>query len=62
MEQLQTILDMTPDYSDHASWPTITLTVPPHIKNAFYRFTDKAITDHERLEMLLRLAGWEKDE
>lgn len=62
VEQLQTIIDMTPDYTDHASWPTISLTVPPHIKNAFYRFTEQAITDHERLEMLLRLAGWGKDE
>jgi hypothetical protein len=62
LEQLQTIIDMTPDYSDHASWPTISLTVPPHIKNAFYRFTEQAMTDHERLEMLLRLAGWGKED
>lgn len=58
LEQLQAILDMAPTYEDFASWPTITLTVPPHLKNAFYKFTNHAVSDHERLEMLLRMAGW----
>lgn len=58
LEQLKAIADMEPDYTDHASWPTITLTVPPHLKNAFYDYTEHAVSDHERLEMLLRMAGW----
>lgn len=58
LEQLQAILDIPPAYEDFASWPTITLTVPPHLKNGFYEFTNHAVSDHERLEMLLRLAGW----
>lgn len=59
LEALKALSEIEPDYTDHASWPTITLTVPPHLKNAFYEFTDHAISDHERLEMLLRLAGWD---
>lgn len=58
LEQLQAILDIPPAYEEFASWPTITLTVPPHLKNAFYEFTNHAVSDHERLEMLLRMAGW----
>lgn len=60
LEALKALADMEPDYSDHASWPTITLTVPPHLKNAFYDFTEHAVSDHERLEMLLTMAGWKK--
>lgn len=62
LHQLQAILDMPPNYEDFASWPTISLTVPPHLKNAFYEFTNHAISDHERLEMLLRMAGWKPKE
>lgn len=58
LHQLQAILDIPPTYEDFASWPTLSLTVPPHLKNAFYEFTDHAVSDHERLEVLLRLAGW----
>jgi hypothetical protein len=62
LEQLKALADVEPDYGDHASWPTITLTVPPHLKNAFYEFTEHAVSDHERLEMLLRMAGWRSEE
>lgn len=61
LEALTALADMEPDYTDHASWPTLTLTVPPHLKNAFYEFTEHAVSDHERLELLLRLAGWNKE-
>lgn len=62
LEALTALAEMKPDYGDHASWPTITLTVPPHLKNAFYEITEHAVSDHERLEMLLRLAGWKGSE
>lgn len=58
LEQLQAILDIPPTYEDFASWPTLTLAVPPHLKNAFYEFTDHAVSDHDRLAMLLKMAGW----
>lgn len=61
LEQLRTLLDMKPTYEDFASWPTLSLVVPPHLKNAFYKFTDHAVSDHERLEMLLRMAGWQEE-
>lgn len=62
LHALQAILDIPPTYEDFASWPTISLTVPPHLKTAFYKFTDHAVSDHERLEMLLRMAGWKQEE
>ncbi len=58
LEALQALVAMEPAYDEYASWPTITLTVPPHLKNAFYQVTNHAVSDHERLELLLRLAGW----
>lgn len=61
LEQLSTLLDITPSYDEFASWPTISLTVPPHLKNAFYKFTDHAVSDHDRLELVLRLAGWKPE-
>lgn len=61
LEQLQTLLDLTPIYDEHASWPTLSLIVPPHLKNAFYKFTSHAVSDHDRLEMLLRMAGWQEE-
>jgi ParB-like chromosome segregation protein Spo0J len=61
LEALRALAEIEPDYGDHASWPTITLTVPPHLKNAFYEFTEHAVSDHDRLEMLLRLAGWQEE-
>jgi ParB/RepB/Spo0J family partition protein len=58
LANLKAIMDSPPNYGDHASWPTLTLTVPPHLKNAFYEVTEHAVSDHERLESLLRMAGW----
>lgn len=50
------------EQADFSSWPTLSLRVPPHLKNAFYQMTEHATADHERLEALLRLAGWEHDD
>jgi ParB-like chromosome segregation protein Spo0J len=61
LTQLSALLDITPSYDEFASWPTLSLTVPPHLKNAFYQFTAHAVSDHDRLEMLLRLAGWQEE-
>jgi hypothetical protein len=44
---------------DIMSWPTLTFTVPPHVKNAFKRLTAHAGDDREAFEMMLRLAGWD---
>lgn len=46
------------EQADFASWPTLSLRVPPYLKNAFYEMTENATADHERLEAILRLAGW----
>lgn len=59
VEQLRVLAEMTPDLGDFAQWPTLCFQVPPHVKRAFYDLTDAGIGDRERLEILLRLAGWD---
>lgn len=46
------------DTADFAQWPTLTFTVPPHIKKAFMEITAETPDDREKFELLLRLAGW----
>jgi hypothetical protein len=62
LERLRKLAEITPNYdSIHdkpEGWPTLFLCVPKHLKEAFYEMTDEALGDHERLELLLRLAGW----
>lgn len=58
VEMLRELAEMDASDLDFASWPTITMQVPPHLRRAFYDFTSEAASDHERLELLLRLAGW----
>lgn len=59
LENIRLLEDMKPDYGDRASWPTISIQVPPHIKNAFYDITEHGGDDRDRFELLLRKAGWE---
>lgn len=60
VEQLRALEKMKPDFDqDFAQWPTLCFQVPPHVKRAFYDMTDAGIGDRERLEILLRLAGWD---
>lgn len=42
-----------------AAWPSITFTVPQHLKEAFYEMTESATGDYERFELLMRMAGYE---
>lgn len=56
LEHLNQIDDSEP--LDFASWPTLTFTVPPHVKTAFLAITNGAGDDRERFELLIRLAGW----
>lgn len=44
---------------EHASWPTLSVTVHPRTLKAFYDLTREADTDTDRVEVLLRLAGWD---
>lgn len=61
LERLRAMDDTPTRFTDHASWPTLTLRIPPVLKNAFYETTEGAVSDHDRLEMLLRLAGWQEE-
>lgn len=56
-ENLEKIADI-PISHPTANWPTISVTVPPHVRAAYYDLTQQAIGDRERFELLLRLAGW----
>lgn len=58
LNMLRQLAEIEAENLDFASWPTLTLQVPPHIRRAFYDLTSEAGSDHERLELLLRLAGW----
>lgn len=53
-------LELIPlDYDEHAQWPTITVQVPPHVKRAYYHLTRECDRERDRIELLLRLAGWD---
>jgi hypothetical protein len=57
---LHRIADIPVSFEAHRdTWPTLTFTVPPHVKEAFYELTDAATDPQERFELLLRLAGWQ---
>lgn len=58
LEQLKALAEAEPDYTDVASWPTLILTVPPHLRDAFFSMTSHADNDKDRLESLLIRAGW----
>lgn len=58
VEVIRHLAEMEPSYDEYGTWPTITIQVPPHIKRAFYDLTDEAVTDPDRFELLIRLAGW----
>lgn len=56
---LRALADIDVAYDEHATWPTITIQVPPHVRAAYWAMTEHAVGDRERFEMLLRLAGWD---
>lgn len=44
---------------DMAQWPTLTFQVHPRIKAAFMKMTQECDVDRDRLELIMRLAGWD---
>jgi hypothetical protein len=58
VETLRALTQMTNEHDEFGQWPTICVTVPPQTKKAYYEMTEAAIGDRERLELLMRLAGW----
>jgi hypothetical protein len=55
---LEALTKMTNEHDEFGQWPTICTTVPPATKKAYYEMTESAVGDRERLELLMRLAGW----
>lgn len=61
--QIKKLAEVRPNFeTDYTSWPTLCFQVPPHLKSAFYDLTEEAFGDRERLELLLRMAGWDGPE
>jgi hypothetical protein len=60
VETLRALTQMTNEHDEFGQWPTICVTVPPQTKKAYYEMTESAVGDRERLELLMRLAGWGK--
>lgn len=59
LEVLRHLSEMELETLDIAQWPTLSFTVPPHVKAAFVRMTAHGGDDREKFEILLRLAGWD---
>lgn len=58
LETLRALTQMTNEHDEFGQWPTICVTVPPATKKAYYEMTEAAVGDRERLELIMRLAGW----
>lgn len=58
LETLRALTQITNEHDEFGQWPTICVTVPPQTKRAYYEMTESAVGDRERLELLMRLAGW----
>lgn len=58
LRALERLAEMTPLYED-ASWPSYCFRLPPRMIAAFRSLTREAVTDTDRFELMLRLAGWD---
>jgi hypothetical protein len=58
-EVIRKLTEMDNTYDEFATWPTICVQVPPHVRKAYFTMTEAAVGDRERFELLLRLAGWD---
>lgn len=58
LEVLHHLAEIANDYDEYATWPTICVQIPPHVRKAYHQMTEAAVGDRERFELLLRLAGW----
>lgn len=60
LEVLEHLAEIPVEFDEFGQWPTITVQVPPHIRQAYYDMTIAAEGDDRgRFELLLRLAGWD---
>jgi ParB/Sulfiredoxin domain len=58
-EVLKKLAEIPNAYDEFATWPTICVQVPPHVRRAYHHMTEAAVGDRERFELMLRLAGWD---
>ena len=62
VEVLEALNEIPLDTEEFASWPSLSLRVPPHVLRGYMwmtRETDDTPDSWRRLELLLRLAGWD---
>lgn len=58
--EVMTLMEMIPlETNEFAQWPSFTAQMPPHVMKAFMHYTRECDTDACRIELLLRLAGWD---
>lgn len=55
-ENLRLLADIPLEHDEFGSWPTLSITMPPHTRARFYDMTEAAAGDLERFELLLRMA------
>lgn len=55
--ELEKPLDLS-DLNHEVGWPTLSFTLPPDLLAAFREMTEPAENDRQRLEALMRAAGW----
>jgi len=58
IEVLRALDAMPLDTDEFGSWPTFSVRLPPHVMREFMYLTREADTDWQRIELLMRLAGW----
>jgi len=58
IEVLTALTEQPLDLDQVDTWPLIQIRVPPHVRAAYYQYSDGS-TERERLEHLLRTAGWD---
>ena len=60
VEMLRALEEIPVRHDEFAQWATFTVQLHPKIMAAFMAMTREADTDADRIELLLRLAGWEE--
>jgi ParB-like chromosome segregation protein Spo0J len=64
VEVLEALNEIPLDTQEFATWPSLSLRLPPHVLRGYMwmtRETDDEPDSWRRLELLLRLAGWDGD-
>jgi hypothetical protein len=56
---IKALNDIPLNDTDFGTWPSFEVRLPPHVMAAFMAMTEDADEEWKRIEMLMRMAGWE---